>query len=129
MKNLLKIYEANSTPFEDSGFENSNGDYWSAPYLYKKVKERQLKPSKVHLKHLDLSCLPWSDGSIRSIDDFLYHSIRVQNTDTLIPVIIGWDGYIMDGWHRLVKAVLEGKKTIKAYRFESYVEPEKKGEK
>ena len=128
MKPLLKVYEANSCPFKESCFADIDGNCWSAPYLYKVVEQRKLKVETVCLRHLDLSRFPWSNGSITSIDDYLYHSVRVQNADTSIPIIIGWDGYPMDGWHRIVKAVLEGRKTIKAYRFESYVEPETKGD-
>jgi len=29
------------------------------------------------------------------------------------------DGFIMDGWHRVVKALVEGRQTIKAVRFET----------
>jgi len=125
MKSLLEVYQNISTPFEKSGFGHK-GDYWSAPYLYKKAKDLKLKPKRISLWPLDISRLPWGNGKIETIDDFLYHSVRVQNADSNIPIIIGWDGYIMDGWHRVVKAALEGKKTIKAYRFEAYVEPDKK---
>jgi len=124
MRSLLDIYQKDTTCFKDSSFTDGDGNAWSAPYLYEQVKKLKLKPEKVCLRHLNICQLPWSKGSIVSIDDFLYHSVRVQNADASIPIIIGWDGFIMDGWHRIVKAALEGKKTIKGYRFECYVEPE-----
>ena len=126
MKTLLEVHKANSCPFDESCFCDCDGNRWSAPYLYRIAKERKLRIESITLRHLDLSRFPWSNGSITSIDDYLYHAVRIRNTDISISVIIGWDGYIMDGWHRLVKAVLENKKTIKAYRFEKYVEPETK---
>jgi len=126
MKSLLEVYQNDTCDFKGSAFKDAEGDEWPAPYLYKQAKKLKLEPEKVCLRHISMCNLPWSDGSVSSIDNFIYHSVRVQNADTSIPIIISWDGFIMDGWHRLVKAVLEGKKTIEAYRFETYIEPEKK---
>ena len=123
-KSLLQVYENDFKGFSDSCFSSSSGEKWPAKYLYKKVKEHKLKPEKVKLRHLDLSSLPWQDGSIQNLDCFLYHSVRVQNCDTSIPIIMRNDGCIVDGWHRVTKAVLEGKKEILAYRFEEYIPPE-----
>jgi len=126
MKSLLKIYTESSCTFEESSFLDIDGNRWSAPYLYKVVKERGIVPERVTLRHVMVDLLPWENGSIKSIDRFIQHALRVENADTSIPIIMGWDGYIMDGWHRVVKAILEGKKTIMCYRFEKYVDPEEK---
>ncbi len=123
-KSLLEVYENDFKGFEDSYYSDSSGDRWSAKYLYEKVKEHKLVAEKVKLRHLDLSHLPWQGGSIQNMDCFLYHAVRVQNCDTSIPVIMRQDGQIIDGWHRVAKAVIEGKKEILAYRFERYIEPE-----
>jgi hypothetical protein len=124
MKSLLDVYENDFAGFSDSLFSDSDGNKWPAKYLYEKAKERGLKTESIKLRHLDISSLPWQDGKIENIDCFLYHSVRIQNCDTSIPIIIRQDGYILDGWHRVCKAVLEGKKEIKAYRFEKYLPPE-----
>lgn len=123
-KSLLEVYRADFKGFKDSSFSDSTGDRWSAEYLYKKVRELDLKPEKVKLRHMNLSCLPWQDGAIQNMDCFLFHAVRVQDCDTSIPVIMRHDGYVIDGWHRIAKAILEGKKEILAYRFECYIEPE-----
>ena len=123
MKTMLEIYEAGFKGFEDSSFTSESGDSWPAAYLYDKVKELGLKAEKINLRHIDLSSLPWQDGQISNIDCFAYHAVRIQNCDTSIPVIMRSDGLIVDGWHRVVKAILEDKTHIKAYRFESYIPP------
>jgi len=41
---------------------------------------------------------------------------RVQNTDLKYPIILDVKGVVADGYHRVAKAILEGKSTIKAYR-------------
>jgi len=126
MKSVLEIYKAENFSFKDSGFSDGQ-DRWSSPYLYEKVKESGLVPERVCIRHLDLSRMPWQSGNVKSLDTFLYHMVRVQDSDYTIPIILGWDGYIMDGWHRLIKAILEGRKTIEAYRLEGYIEPDEKG--
>lgn len=124
MKSMLEVYENDFKGFEDSRFSDSTGNSWSAKYLYDKVKELGLEVEKIKLRHLDLSSLPWQDGVIQNMDCFVYHAVRVQNCDSSIPIIMRQDGFIVDGWHRVAKAILEGKEEISVYRFESYLEPE-----
>jgi len=57
---------------------------------------------------------------------FLYHYKRVQKADLSYPVILDDKGYVCDGWHRIAKAILEGKTTIKAKRLLVMPEPYKK---
>lgn len=127
MKTLFEIYLSTSTPFEESCFRDFDGNEWSAEYLYKHVKLQKLKVEKVCLRHLNLCNLPWSEGKICSIDDFLDHSFRVAKADLKNPIVMGWDGFIMDGWHRVCKAILEEETHINAYRFEKYLKPETEG--
>lgn len=56
---------------------------------------------------------------------------RVMNADTSIPIIISPKGQIADGCHRVMRALLDGKPTIKAYRLKEFpyvdhVEPDSK---
>ena len=51
------------------------------------------------------------------------HVMRVNAVDMSHPVILDADGFIMDGWHRVVRALAEGRETIKAVRFEVTPEP------
>ncbi len=57
----------------------------------------------------------------RSLAD---HMVLVQAADLKHPIILCSDGRLMDGMHRLVKAVLEGRETILAVRFEKTPEPD-----
>lgn len=51
------------------------------------------------------------------------HINAVNNADLSYPIILDEDGEIMDGRHRIIKAMVEGKKTIKAVRFNKNPEP------
>ena len=58
-----------------------------------------------------------------SLRDMVMHMRAVQAADLSYPIILDEDGEIMDGRHRIMKAMFFGKKTIKAVRFETNPEP------
>jgi hypothetical protein len=48
----------------------------------------------------------------------------VEEVDFSHPIILGFDGRVMDGMHRIAKALLEGRATIRAVQFEIPLEPD-----
>jgi hypothetical protein len=68
----------------------------------------------------------WSnDGlgelTVRRIVD---HMRLVQDVDPKYPIILGVDNRIMDGMHRVARALLAGAEVIRAVRFEDQPEPD-----
>ena len=59
--------------------------------------------------------------------DFAAHMRKVQEADLSYPIILAPNGVIMDGRHRLTKAILEGRATIKAVRFDQMPDPDQEG--
>ncbi|MFP6660761.1 MAG: hypothetical protein VCB78_04785, partial [Myxococcota bacterium] len=59
----------------------------------------------------------------------LEHIALIEETDLSFPIILAADGRVMDGMHRVAKAVLEGINTVDAVRFESDPEPDHVGRK
>jgi len=57
-----------------------------------------------------------------------WHCKKVNAADLSKPIIIGWDGCIANGRHRVIKAVMLGKRTVKAVRMTWKPEPCKKAE-
>jgi hypothetical protein len=55
------------------------------------------------------------NGSLRS---FMEHVRLVETADLSYPVLLNEDGFIIDGRHRLAKAILTECKTIKTKRFD-----------
>lgn len=55
--------------------------------------------------------------------EFVMHMKTVLAADLDYPIILDEDGEIMDGRHRLMKAMLEGKETIKVVRFQKNPAP------
>jgi hypothetical protein len=52
------------------------------------------------------------------------HVRLIEEVDLSRPIILGFDGRVMDGMHRVAKALLEGRATIRAVQFETYLEPD-----
>jgi len=52
------------------------------------------------------------------------HATLINETDLKYPIILSQDGGVMDGMHRVCKALILGKDTISAVRFEQDPEPD-----
>lgn len=55
--------------------------------------------------------------------EMVMHMQAVNSADLEHPIILDEDGEIMDGRHRLMKAMLTGAKTVKAVRFDENPSP------
>ena len=65
----------------------------------------------------------WFDGSaeVATVRRVVEHLRLIQEVDPSYPIILGVDGRVMDGMHRIARALLEGRASIRAVQFE--VEP------
>ncbi len=52
------------------------------------------------------------------------HAKLMNKTDLHFPIILSQDGGVMDGMHRVCKALILGKKTIPAVRFKQDPKPD-----
>jgi len=52
------------------------------------------------------------------------HANLINNADLSYPIILCSEGGVMDGMHRVCKAVLNGKKTINAVVFSEFINPD-----
>jgi len=59
-----------------------------------------------------------------SLRDMVMHMNAVMEADLKTPIILDEDGELMDGRHRIMRAMLYGDKTILAVRFEENPEPD-----
>lgn len=59
--------------------------------------------------------------TVRSVAD---HARLIREVDMSYPIILGYDGRVMDGMHRIARALLEGRETIDAVQFENPVPPD-----
>jgi len=98
--------------FEDSSY--TDGDMnWTAPSLYAAAKKQGCRKFKLPLDHLDLTWRRWKD--LRVID-MAYFYQRIRRTNLNHPILLGPCGNILDGAHRIVRAIAEGKNYVWAVR-------------
>lgn len=83
---------------------------------------KKYEPFDLPLACIDLSSKAF--GNELSYDDFIYHLSRINKTDLQYPILLDKRGIICDGWHRVCKAIIEGRATVKAIRFSEMPEPD-----
>jgi hypothetical protein len=69
---------------------------------------------------IDLDTDGWFQGKAPTAREVLGHMRRILNADLGHPVILAPDGRIMDGAHRVCKALLLGVPTIHCVRFTEF---------
>ena len=74
----------------------------------------------------DLDSDYWFDGSaeVPTVRKVVEHLRLVLEVDPDYPIILGADGRVMDGMHRVARALLEGRRSVPAVRFEAIPEPD-----
>ena len=94
-------------------YYSTRGNTYDAPTLVAFAKHKNYKIFDLPLVGIDISHMPFSANTF---GQFLYHLKRVNDTNLNYPVILDDEGVICDGWHRVAKAYLEGRPTVKAIR-------------
>ena len=94
-------------------YYEENGNYWYEDTLIKFASDDKNIISSGEwsgVKSFESKKLYWK---INNLFDFLIHYGKVKDADLNYPIILTPGGGIADGMHRIAKAILEGKKTIK----------------
>jgi hypothetical protein len=63
-------------------------------------------------------------GQSMTCRDIAEHARLIEAADFGFPIILSSDGRIMDGMHRVLKALMQGRGQIHAVRFETDPEPD-----
>jgi hypothetical protein len=68
----------------------------------------------------------WFEGSaeVATVRKVVEHIKLNLEVDASYPIILGHDGRIMDGMHRIARALMDGKAEIEAVRFPAPLEPD-----
>jgi hypothetical protein len=90
---------------------------WSVSRLI--ALSQHLPIMEVKLDHMSV----WYKYETMPLRDMVMHMKAVLNADLSCPIILDEDGEILDGRHRVMKALLEGKETILAVRFDENPPP------
>ena len=63
----------------------------------------------------------WQRPTVRSVVE---HCRLIQEVDTSYPIIVGPDGRVMDGMHRIARALLDQHEVIRAVRLRQLPPPD-----
>lgn len=88
---------------------------WKTSQLIDFCEEKQYKPFKAPLACFDLSFMPFNVANLKG---FIMQCKRAQDADLSYPIIIDDYGIVANGYHRIVKAILEGRTEIDCIRME-----------
>lgn len=99
-------------------------DAWDVDRLVSLSEDLPVRTIEIPEKEIDE--VYWFNDSrnrptVRRVID---HIRLIEACDLSFPIILGADGRIMDGMHRIAKAVLEGRTTIDAVQFVEDPEPD-----
>ena len=112
--NKVKLYE--------NACNASNTGSWYVSNLIERTKEKEnVIDFELDIWSLNLDVNVW--GEKLSFYDIITHLRQINEVDVNFPVIVNEQGWVMDGWHRIAKSILHGKRYIKAVRFKK--NPEK----
>lgn len=104
-------------PLQD-WYQDRDGNRYSVAHLLDDTKS--LPVFEVPIAALDLSDRIWAGENIFGL---AFHVKKCMDADLSHPILLDWNGTLADGRHRLIKAIVTGKKTIKARRMSWKPEP------
>lgn len=68
------------------------------------------------IEELDEDCWFEGDGRIPTVRAVADHARQINEADLERPIILSSDGHVLDGMHRVARALLEGRQIVKAQR-------------
>jgi hypothetical protein len=74
------------------------------------------------LLEVDEDC--WFRGQPATVREVVRHAQRILEADTELPVILSSDGHVLDGMHRISRALLDGRSTVPAQRLVNDPDPD-----
>lgn len=109
----------------DNYYVDANDNQWLVSSLIQHVKEQELVPFKLPLQCIDIGVNVWNTKNVYKV---AYHAKRALNVTLEHPVIMDESGFIMDGWHRILRALIEDKEYVMAVRFTKTPPPDISGD-
>ena len=104
------------TPGEPSGHWVALGQRaWHIESVWRAARNLPVEQVQIgSIRELDEDC--WFNGRPATVRAVVDHAARMHSADLELPVILASDGQVLDGMHRIAKALLEGRATLPARR-------------
>lgn len=106
---------------DENSFQDGES-VWVVTNLIAKAKD--LIPFDLPLAAIYSGAEVWTP--VGSAYGIAHHVRRALDVETAHPIILDETGFIMDGWHRVLRALIDGKATIRAVRFDQTPAPDYK---
>lgn len=74
------------------------------------------------IREIDEDC--WFKGGAATVRAVVQHALQIQEADLSLPIILSSDSQVLDGMHRIAKAVLSGYATVSAQRLSCDPDPD-----
>jgi hypothetical protein len=100
-------------------------DAWDVDHLAELTSEFPIK--EIPLASIwEVDTVYWfnDEDEVPTVRNVIEHFRLVNEVDLSYPIILGSNGCVMDGMHRVVRAILEGRRTIRAVQFDVDPEPD-----
>ncbi|WNH10066.1 hypothetical protein [Thalassobellus suaedae] len=122
----MKLPKVNidTVSLDENYYIDQDGYVYSATKLIEHSKKYE--SFELPLAGIDLRRSVWT---VNDLDDFIHHAKRCTEANLKYPIILDKYGTIADGCHRIVKAIVIGKKSITAIRLLSMPDPDRREEK
>lgn len=117
-----KVTTRRADPLQDFYIDKDGNEYSVARLI---DDARDLPVFDVPLAAMDLSGEIWSGSNMTAL---AFHIKKVMGADLDCPILLDWNGCVADGRNRILKAIVTGKRTIKAKRIHWRVEPCRKAQ-
>lgn len=107
-----------------TGYYHVDGKWYSEARLVEFARDHPV--FECPLAALNISGARWHDADLH---DLVWHVARVNKADLSLPILLDWKGRIADGTHRVIHAMVLGRRTILAKRLMWEPEPDRKDDK
>lgn len=113
--NIERLWEPGS---RDESVTDSLGNRWLVSDMIHAVKDEE--PFELPLAHINLNAHKFN---CEDLYEFAQHARHVNESNPDVPIIMDERGRPIDGRHRIVKALLEGRKFILCKRIPQGTKP------
>ncbi len=96
---------------------------WAVERLWRHAEGLPVESRLIDTFDIDTNCW-WDPDEVPTLRSIIDHCRRIAKADLGFPVIVGAEGEVMDGKHRLARAVLEHRKHIDVVTFRRDPEPD-----
>ena len=108
-------------------FKPSKNGYfaWDIDKLVEKSKNLpEIWVNLEDLKEVNENYWYQNEKTVPSCKSLVEHMKLINEASLDYPILLSSDGRVMDGMHRVAKALLQGETKIKAKKFEEQIEPD-----